>query len=128
MPDLTSLLDEACGPDDWEGDVHTLIVHAVQPPDGPWDDGELDYDLEHPPSCKQEEYDYDGQVIAMAWTCDVAHVEQDGGLAYALRYSGTPVTEPGTYKIRGWGAKYWTECGDEYDGGVRVVPEDRHGR
>jgi len=36
------------------GEPHTLIVRAVHLPHGPLDDGCLDYDLEHPPTCKQE--------------------------------------------------------------------------
>ena len=98
------------GPRNWEGDVHTLIVHSVDEPFGEGDAGDLDYNIEHPPSCKQQE-------------CDVAQAEEDVGLAWSLQYSGTPVTEPGTYRIRGWGRRYPTELGDEYDGGVRVMQE-----
>lgn len=108
--------------DEWFGEPHTLIVHKVTPPAGPLDDGELEYDLEHPPTCKQEEVDYGGNVPRFfVYTCDVAGNEGDCGLAFSLRYSGTPITEPGTYRIQGWGRKIWTECGDEYDGGVGVM-------
>ena len=60
----------------------------------------------------------------MVWTCDVAHIEGDG-LAFSLRYSGTPITEPGTYQIQGWGTKsYHHEMGYEYDGGVAVMSDE----
>lgn len=110
---------------EWYGDPHTLIVHSVRSPTGPLDlldDDDLEYDLEHPPSCEQEERNYGGGVTGLEWTCDVAAHESDG-LAASLRYSGTPITEPGTYRIQGWGRK--TYCRDfggyEYDGGVGVM-------
>lgn len=109
---------------EWFGEPHTLIVHSVRPPDGPLDDGNLgDYEIEHPPSCKQEERQYLG---VMEWTCDIAMNEGDCGLAFSLRYSGTPVEKPGTYRIQAWGTKtYYWESGYEYDGGVAVMePED----
>lgn len=109
---------------DWEGEIHTLTVHEVRPPDGPLDDEDLDYDIEHPPSCKRTEEETGPGLTHVYWDCDVQHGGVDNGLAFSLRYSGTPVTDPGTYKIRAWGTKYWTECGDEHDGGVVVVQED----
>jgi hypothetical protein len=111
---------------EWHGEPHTLTVHSVTPPDGPFDDGELDYDLEHPPSCKQESYGEVGQFPLMAWTCDVAGIAEDIGLEYSLNYSGTPITEPGTYQIQGWGRKAYDHYNgaDEYDGGVGVVVPD----
>lgn len=108
---------------EWEGDIHVLTVHAVRPPLSQFDDGELDCDIEHPPTCKKEDCGYPG-VTVMIYTCDVAQADGDVGLAYSLRYSGTPVNEPGTYRIRGWGRKYRTELGYEYDGGVGIVTED----
>jgi hypothetical protein len=109
---------------EWYGDPHTLIVRSVRLPADPLDDGGLDYDLEHPPSCRQEERGGDEHGY-MAWTCDVAHHEAEG-LAFSLRYSGTPVAEPGTYRIQGWGRKtYFHEYGAyEYDGGVGVMDGD----
>jgi hypothetical protein len=111
---------------EWHGEPHTLTVREVTLPDGPFDDGGLgDYDLEHPSSCKQEEQDWGG-VTTLEYTCDVAHQEREGGLASSLRYSGTPVTEPGTYQIQGWGNKsYYYEYGAwEYDSGVGVTGPD----
>lgn len=107
--------------DEWYGEPHTLIVREVTPPSGEFDDGEMDYDLEHPPSCQQEER-YDGHLLVYA--CDVARNETECGLAASLRYSGTPITEPGTYRIQGWGRKItvWDSIsGYEYDGGVGVM-------
>jgi len=105
---------------EWYGDPHTLTVRSVRLPGGPLDDGGLDYDLEHPPSCRLEQRDYGG-VPVLDWTCDVACMERESGLPSLLRYSGTPITEPGTYQIQGWGSKSWTELGYEYDGGVAVT-------
>lgn len=111
-------------PDEWHGEPHVLTVHAVTLPDGPFDDGELEYDLEHPPSCRQEET-WPG---CLAYACDVGYDEMEGGLAASLRYSGTPVTGPGTYRIQGWGRRIrvWDACGGyEYDRGTGVIlPED----
>lgn len=102
------------------GDPHTLIVHAVHLPHGPLDDGCLDYDLEHAPSCKQELSTDGGHYLY--WTCPVAFHEIGSGLASSLRYSGTPITEPGTYRIQAWGTKtYYHGAGWEYDGGVGLM-------
>jgi hypothetical protein len=111
---------------EWFGKPHTLIVHTVTAPLGEFDDGGLDYDIEHPPSCKQEERDYKGGVTRLEYTCDVAGIVDGAGLPFSLRYSGTPITEPGTYKIQGWGRKtYYFDCGAyEYDTGVAVMEDD----
>lgn len=112
------------GENEWHGEPHTLVVRSVTLPDGPFDDGQLEYDLEHPPSCKEEARDCHGMSVLM-WTCDVAHMEDEAGLASSLRYSGTPITEPGTYRIQGWGTKtYYWGSGYEYDAGVAVMGDD----
>lgn len=111
---------------EWAGEPHVLTVTSVTLPVSRWDDGELEYEIEHPPSCKQEELAYGG-VTRLVWTCDVAEQEGDCGLAFSLRYSGTPVTKPGTYRIQSWGRKYyvWDAGAYEYDGGVAVMsPEE----
>jgi hypothetical protein len=107
---------------EWYGEPHTLVVHSVRLPDGPFDDGEMECDLEHAPSCKEERWG-EGERSYMAWTCDVAWHERESGLASTLRYSGTPITEPGTYRIQGWGRKYyvWDYGAYEHDGGVGVM-------
>ena len=105
---------------EWYGEPHTLIVRAAHAPHGPLDDGCLDYDLEHAPACKQERSADGGDYLY--WTCGVAFHEVSSGLASSLRYSGTPVTEPGTYRIQVWGTKtYYHGSGYEYDGGVGVM-------
>ena len=111
--------------EEWYGEPHTLIVHSAHAPHGPLDDGCLDYDLEHPPACQEEQVGEGGNSY-WEWTCDVAHYEADCGLASSLRYSGTPITEPGTYRIQAWGRKtYYHGAGYEYDGGVGVMePEE----
>jgi hypothetical protein len=52
----------------------------------------------------------------------------EGGLAASLRYTGTPVTEPGTYRIQGWGRRIrvWDALGGyEYDRGTGIMdPEE----
>ena len=115
---------------EWEGEPHTLTVHSVTPPDGPLDDGSLDYDLEHPPSCRQEEracWDVaSGGAVLQVWTCELAYHERESGLPFSLKYSGTPITEPGTYRIQSWGRKYYVRdaWAYEYDGGVGVMDAD----
>jgi hypothetical protein len=105
--------------DEWYGEPHTLIVY--------FDGDELTYDLEHPPTCTRKVYTYEfacygGESPTVEeWDCDVAQHQAEAGLLETLGYSGTPVTEPGTYRIQGWGRKIWTECGGEYDGGVGVM-------
>lgn len=110
-------------PDNWKGEPHTLIVHSVQLPADQFDDGELDYDIVHPASCRQEELLSGGASPVMARACDIADCEDDVGLAYALRYSGTPVTRPGTYRIQSWSRRYYLpdEGAHDYDGGVTVL-------
>lgn len=108
---------------EWVGDVHTLVVTSVRPPDGPLDSGDLEYEIQHPPTCKQERHG-EGDHSYLDWACDVGWYEREGDLAFQLRYSGTPVTEPGTYQIQGWGRKsYYHEYGAyEYDGSIGLVP------
>jgi hypothetical protein len=117
---------------EWYGEPHTLIVHEVEPLSGDEDPGyrELgDYDLEHPPSCTKKVYTYEfacygnESPTVEEWDCDVALHEAECGLAESLSYSGTPVTEPGAYKIQSWGRKYyvWDAGAYEYDGGVGVM-------
>ena len=110
----------SAGDSEWFGEPHTLTVHEVRLPDGPLDDGEFgDYDLEHPPSCEQEEI-YDGHVLH--YTCALAYQEEQEGLATSLRYSATPITEPGTYRIQAWGRKtYYPGVGYEHDAGIGVM-------
>jgi NTP pyrophosphatase (non-canonical NTP hydrolase) len=114
---------------DWYGEPHTLVVTSVIPPAGKFDDGVLEYDLEHPASCQQEERASFGTGGAkfLEYTCALADNERECGLPFSLKYSGTPITEPGTYRIQSWGTKtYYFEYGAyEYDGGVVVMdPEE----
>ena len=96
------------------GKPHTVIVY--------FDGDELTYDLEHPPSCQQEER-YDGHVLA--YTCDIAWHEEEAGLFESLAYSGTPVTEPGTYRIQGWSRKtYYHGRGYEHDASMGVIGDE----
>lgn len=108
--------------EEWYSEPHTLIVHSAQPPESKWDGWHLDYDIEHPASCKEEERDYGEGVTCLEWNCALAHEEEYAGLTSALRYSGTPVTEPGTYRIQAWGRKtYYYWAGYEYDSGIGVM-------
>lgn len=110
--------------EEWEGEPHTLVVTAVRLPEGQFDDGELDYEVQHPESCPQEEFGWPPNTYT-GYSCDVAQIISDTGLEFALKYSGTPITEPGTYAIRSWGLKYyvWDAGAYEYDNGIGVVSE-----
>lgn len=111
----------------WEGQPHTLIVHSVRLPSGPLDDGDLDYEIQHPAACTKSVYTYEFATVGgesptvTEWDCEVYDHETESGLASSLRRAGTPITEPGTYQIQGWGSKSWTELGYEYDAGVGLV-------
>ena len=117
---------------EWYGEPHTLIVRSVEPA-GTSGYGELDYDLEHPPSCAKKACTYEfaapgDESTVEEWDCDVAQHEAESGLAGSLHYSGTPVTEPGTYRIQGWGRKtYYWGSGHEYDCGVGVMDPEAGG-
>lgn len=96
------------------GEPHTLTAYYEY--DGA---DELTYDLEHSPSCQQAER-YGGRVLE--YTCDIGWHEEQVGLLEALSSSGTPVTEPGTYRIQGWSRKTWYYgAGYEHDAGVGVM-------
>lgn len=111
--------------EEWEGEIHTLLVHSVTPTGWLFPGEDLEYDLEHPKSCSEGDIGYGEDVTD--YTCDVAWMEREGRLAESLRYSGTPITAPGTYKIQGWGRKYyvWDAWAYEYDNGVAVVTDDQ---
>jgi hypothetical protein len=114
---------------EWYGEPHTLTVTSVTPPAGPLDDGELEYEITHPPTCTKKIYTYEfatygGESPTVEeWDCGLAQHEAEAGLASSLKYSGTPVTEPGTYRIQSWGRKtYYRSAGAyEYDGGIGIV-------
>jgi hypothetical protein len=107
---------------EWEGEPHTVTVHAVTLPAGPLDDGELKYDLEHLPSCGEEEHRI-GDRSWMEPACELAYYEREIGLAGCLRYSGTPITQPGTYRVASWGRRYYVHDygAYEYDGGIGLI-------
>lgn len=101
-----------------EGSAHSLIVHAVGWPYGPLDEDDVEYDLQHLPSCTSTEEEAWGGLTVTVWDCAVAWTASEIGLAYAL---DTPVTKPGTYTVQAWSAEYWTDCGTEYDAGLAVT-------
>jgi len=90
--------------------VHTLVVMRVTPPRGRFDDGSLGYRLLHPSGCNRAQ-------------CIISDCIASTTLAFALSYSGTPITVPGSYRIEGWWIRSWDDWygGWEYDSGVRVV-------
>lgn len=104
----------------WFGEPHTLIVTEVTLPEGQFDDGTMEYEIEHPPTCKMED-----RCGYFAYTCDIAFNIDAVGLPFSLRYSGTPITEPGTYRIQGWGRKTYVReaWAYEYDGGIGVMDD-----
>jgi len=110
------------GETEWHGETHTLTVTL--------DEDGLSYDLEHPASCTKKVYRYEfatldgSEPVVEEWDCDVAYHEAESGLFESLSYSGTPVTEPGTYRIQGWGRKIYAPAygAYEHDAGVGVIP------
>lgn len=105
---------------EWHGDTHILLLKAVDEDDG-WD-----YEVLHPSSCKQiPDRAYgprDQEIMVWSWGCDVAQMESDIGMDYAIEYLNQKITQPGCYRIQGWGAKHYDwEYGWEYDSGISVV-------
>lgn len=116
-------------PSEWRGEPHTLTVHSMTPPGGPLDDGELEYDIEHPPSCREEPRG-EGECAYLVWACELGWHEMELGLAACLHSGGDGLPGPGTYQIESWGAKYyvWAAGAYEYDGGIALIPaEDPQG-
>lgn len=115
------------------GDPHVLVLYAYEPP-APGDvfsDGEMQFDIEHPPTCAlgQEEDPY-GEGLT-SWTCDVQDDLDNVGVPFTLKYSGTSITEPGRYRVQSWKRRiHIYEYGWEYDGGIGVLDWDEpdHGR
>ncbi len=126
MPEIDLFGPAKSEPNEWQGTVHALVVRELGEPEGsgPPLRPLVDYEIQHPWSCKQEEREpYGGGVKLIVWACDVGYAENDGDLAFNLHYSGTEVTEPGFYLVQGWGRKsYAYDYGAwEYDNGVAVV-------
>lgn len=112
---------------EWFGETHKLTVISVRLPDptDQFDDGELEYEIEHPSSCPKETFGFDGHTWE-DWNCDIAWHIREGGLISNLRYSGSLITEPGEYKIQVWGRKdyIWDYGTYEYDGAISLVDND----
>jgi hypothetical protein len=104
------------------GPVHTLIVREVGEPYGPFDTGEFaDFEVEHPPECKRV---FDDQFRCERFNCAVEHNIENAGARWLLFYTGTPVNEPGIYRIRAWSDVYRGFDYVEHDGGIGLVSED----
>lgn len=104
------------------GPIHTLIVTDVGEPYGPFDTGEfVEYELQHP-GCKHEDADMGGYTWEV-WHCGVGHEQREGCLRWSLHYTGTPITEPGSYKIQAWAETIRGFDYVEYDGGVAVITD-----
>lgn len=145
--------------DRWEdAEAHTIVVTEVVLPDpaNPLGSGEIEFEVEHLPSCVRRErrecwQPGEYRVIAenggpmrieelvegtenkpcghcpacvgeivVEYQCSVQRNLDDGDVAFILRYSGTPVTEPGMYQIKAWGSRtyFWDYAAYEYDGGL----------
>ena len=92
---------------------HVLIVTTVGEPYGPFSTDEFaEYDIEHPDDCPMENGEY---------TCAVAMEQMNGCIRHSLRYSGTPVNQPGQYEIEPWFETYRGFDYTEYDAGVVLV-------
>lgn len=115
-----------------QGEPHVLVLLAVTPSTGPFSDGEMEYEVEHPPTCKQEEVEQWEGFKEMRFTCDLQAELDNIDLPFTLKYSGTPLTEPGRYRVQTWHTKsYIFDYGTyEYDGGIGVIDYDEpdHGR
>lgn len=96
------------------GPVHKLIVHEVGDDDAPYYINDFeDYEVEHTSEC---ECSNDGW-----WRCGVGNIVENVGVRFSLRYSGTPVIEPGEYHVQAWSVTYrGFDCTD-YDGGIAVI-------
>lgn len=97
------------------GEQHWLVVTTVDEPDAgpdPFGIAEFaDYEILHP-DCPLDEHGM--------YFCDVGFQESNGGVRFSLRYSGTPVTEPGRYPIIAWHTTYRGFDYLEHDGGLAV--------
>ena len=104
------------------GPVHKLTVHKVGQPYGPFDTSEFeDYEIEHPPECKTV---HDDMLDCMRYECGVAYNVEGAGARWSLKYTGTPVTEPGEYRIQAWSEVYRGFDYAEHDGGIALVSEE----
>lgn len=117
------------------GPVHKLIVRKVGEPYGPLSTDEFeDYEVEHTAECQTVTRTIGGvceehctevhEVTYEAYTCGVGHENDQGSLRWSLHYTGTPVTEPGEYRIQAWSEKYVGFEYTEYDAGIALVEEE----
>lgn len=96
------------------GPIHKLIVHTVGDDDEPFHVNDFeDYEIEHPAECECDDGWY---------RCGVEHNVDNIGVRFSLRYSGTPVDQPGEYGITAWAETYRGFEYTEYDGGLAVCP------
>ena len=72
---------------EWEGEPHTLTVHAVDLPESHFDNGDLHYDLEHRPPASRKNRPTEARRLVMEYTCELAVNEAESGLSFSLRYS-----------------------------------------
>lgn len=104
------------------GPIHTLIVHVVGDDDEPFHINDFeDCEIQHPAECKQV---HDEVLDADRYECGVSFNLENVGLRFSLRYTGTPITEPGTYRIQAWAETIRGFDYTEYDGGIGVVERE----
>lgn len=108
------------------GEPHILVLHSFEPPTGQFDDGDMEYEIEHPSSCEQVEVrGFDGETWLTWANCEIQAELEHIELPFTLKYSGTPITEPGRYRVQSWHSRsYIYEYGYEYDGGIGVMDYD----
>lgn len=115
------LMDGTVRPEGYEPRTpHKLIVRRVG--DSDWDFE--DYEIEHLPTCPHyvvsdapEPYDI--------YQCDVGYEQANNGdVKWSLKYSGTPVTEPGEYWIAAWFETIRGFDYTEYDGGLHLLADE----
>lgn len=107
---------------------HVLVVRNVGEPYGDFSTDEFaDYEVEHHADCPTEMVTgYKGEEPYTIHNCGVGFEEREGGsLRWSLKYSGTPIENPGRYLIEPWFESYyvWDYGCYEHDGGVALVQE-----
>lgn len=103
-------------------DPHVLIVHKAGEPYGPlsihdWEQ----WEVVHHKDCPKALDHYFWETTIWCYSCWMGEEVSENGLRHSLRYSGTPVDDPGIYLIDTWAEIYKGYEYTEYDSGVSIV-------
>jgi hypothetical protein len=100
------------------GAVHTLIVRDIGEPDSELCTSEFkDYEIVHPADDPEP-----SEENGLYYRCSIDFNIDNAGLRFSLKYTGTPITEPGVYQIQAWAETIHGFDYTEYDGGIGLVP------